>query len=324
MDVVFHGLFAFKYGSVCELRIFEDAGRRLVVATELDDNPGTSAINAVEALARDVARDFGPMATTLIVHAPAGEGETCSPIWSEAAISDAGVAWNRTSREQIQEIVGVALPEPVMEECTMIFAGGEGHPLLGLIQADDDYLPLGARLTVVPVALLPWPHNPSRCSHHTRFDQLSEFYPPACWTKGVAGAHFFLTLTGQDFSACSYHEPDWSRVAEASVEVLEALPYEAELEEALAAASGRIEKSLEADALRSVFADPIVWSPGSDMATNGQHRACALKASGASLCVIDTNGEPVSVDVIGDPKARARADLASFWATQTFQPDNYR
>jgi hypothetical protein len=105
--------------------------------------------------------------------------------------------------------------------------------------------------------------------------------------------------------------------------VLEGLPLEAERDEALAATSGRFEEKLEAEALNSLFTDPIIWSPESDTVTNGQHRSCALKASGAPLCVVDTYGESVPSKSMGDPSDRARADLAAFWAGQTFQPDEY-
>jgi hypothetical protein len=320
MDVDFHGLYAFDRRSVCELRVFDAAGNRVVIATEVEDNPGMSVVNAIEALARDVERDFGEVPTTWISHFP-GAGAMASH-WAEASVGDAGVDWNETSRGQVEKLVGVELSEPTREQHTMAAVGGEHHPLLGLIEEEEEYPPLGSRLTVVPVALLPWPHNPADCPHHARFEQISQFYPPACWTTGAAGAHFFLTLTDQDFRACSYHEPDWCRVAEVSIEVFEALPLEAERDEALAALSGRFKEKLEAEALNSLFTDPIIWSPASDTVTNGQHRTCALKASGAPLCVVDTYGESVRLKAMGGPSDRARADLAAFWAGQTFQPDD--
>ena len=308
MNVVFHGLYAFDARSVCELRVFENATGRVVVATEVEDNPGMSVVNAIQALARDVERDFGEAPTTWISHFP-GAG-SMAPNWAEASVNDAGVDWNETSRGEVEKLVGVELSEPAREQHTMAAVGGEQHPLLGLIEDEEEYRPLGSRLMVVPVALLPWPHNPSRCPYHARFEQISRSYPPACWTTGAAGAHFFLTLTDEDFSTCLYHMPDWRRVAEVSVEVFEALPLEAERDEAIAAMSGRFTEKLEAEALNSLFTDPIAWSPESSTITNGQHRTCALKASGAPLCVIDTYGESVQLKAMGDPSDRARADLA--------------
>jgi hypothetical protein len=320
MNIVFHGLYAFDCRSVCELHVFEDAASRVVVATEVEDNPGMSVFNAVDSLARGVERDFGSLETTLIAHSPGDE--PLAPNWAEAPIHDAEGDWNATSRERVEKLVGVSLSEPAREQHTMAAVGGEQHPLLGLIEEEEEFRPLGSRLTVVPVTLLPWPHNPSRCPHHARFEQIAQLYPPACWTTGAAGAHFFLTLTDRHFRACSYHEPDWREVARVSVEVLEALPLEAERDEAITATSGRFKETLEAEALNSLFTDPIVWSPASGTVTNGQHRTCALKASGAPLCVIDTYGESVRLKAMGDPKDRARADLAAFWADQTFQPDD--
>jgi hypothetical protein len=321
MNAVFHGLYAFDDRSVCELRVFEDADRRVIVATEVADNPGMSVSNAVESLARDVRRDFGPMATTVIIHTP--NDEPLGREWAEAAVGDSEVTWETTSRAQVESMVGVELPEPDRALHTIAAVGGERHPLLGLIEVEEEWLPLGSRLTVVPTALLPWPHNPARCLYHERFEQLARCYPPARWTSGAAGAHFYLTLTDEDFGLCPYHAPDWCRVAAASVELLEALPPEAEHDEAIAATSGRFKETLEAEALGSLFTDPIRWSPESTTITNGQHRTCALKASGAPLCVIDTYGESVEVEALGDPSDRARADLAAFWAGQTFQPDAF-
>jgi hypothetical protein len=161
VDVVFHGLFAFDRRSVCELRVFEARDRRVVVATEVADNPGMSVVNAIESLARDVERDFGSLSTTLIVYAPAGEA--FAPLWSEASVDAQGVVWNRTSREQVHDVVGIDLPEPVIEQHTMVAVAGDDHPLLGLLQPEEEFPPLGSRLMVVPVALLPWAHNPARC-----------------------------------------------------------------------------------------------------------------------------------------------------------------
>jgi hypothetical protein len=128
MHLVFHGLYAFDTRSVCELRVFADANRMVVVATELEDNPGMSVVNAVKSLTSDVGRDFGSMETKLIVHAP--NGDAFPPIWTEAPLDD--LEWDRTSREQVENMVGTDLPEPVGKEHTMAAVGGDRHPLLGV------------------------------------------------------------------------------------------------------------------------------------------------------------------------------------------------
>jgi hypothetical protein len=319
MRLLFHGLFAFDDRSVCELRVFDAAGNRVVIATEVEDNPGMSVVNAIQALARDVQRDFGDAPTAWISHYP---GTKSMPSrWTEVAVDGPRPDWNRISREQAEQLVGKELPERSREEHTMEAVAGPSHPLLALKDDEPEYEPLGSRLTVVPVAALPWPHNPARCPHHPRFEQIGCCYPSRCWNSGVAGAHFFLTLTDSDFGSCEYHEPDWDRVAQASVDILEALPSEAELDDALDATSEHFSSKLELRALHSLFSDPIIWTEEGSSITNGQHRTCALKASGAPLCVVETDGRHIDPNLAGDPRLRARAHLAAFWARQTFEAD---
>jgi hypothetical protein len=317
MRSVFHGLFAFDDRSVCELRVFDAAGNRVVIATEVEDNPGMSVVNAIQALARDVERDFGEAPTTWISHYPGTE--SIPSHWSEVVVDGPRPDWNRISREHAGRLVEAELPERSREEHTMEAVAGPRHPLLALKDDEPEREPLGSRLTVVPVAALPWPHNPARCPHHPRFEQISRCYPSRCWDSGAPGAHFFLTLTDGDFSSCEYHEADWYRVAQASVQILEALPSEAELDDVLDAISEHFSSELELKALHSLFSDPIIWIGEASSITNGQHRACALKASGAPMCVVETDGRQIDTNMAGDPRLRARAHLAAFWARQTFE-----
>jgi hypothetical protein len=317
MNSVFHGLYAFDDRSVCELRVFDAAGNRVVIATEVEDNPGMSVVNAILALARDVERDFGEAPTTWISHYPGAE--SMASHWSEVVVDGPKPDWNRISREHAEEMVGAELPERCLDEHTMEAVARPSHPLLALKDDEPEREPLGSRLTIVPVAALPWPHNPADCPHHPRFEEISRCYPSGCWKSGAPGAHFFLTLTDRDFSSCGYHEPDWYRVAQASVEILEALPPEAELDDVGDAMSGRFSSELELEALHSLFSDPIIWTEEGSSITNGQHRTCALRASGAPLCVVETDGRQIDLNVAGDPRLRARAHLAAFWALQTFE-----
>jgi hypothetical protein len=39
-------------------------------------------------------------------------------------------------------------------------------------------------------------------------------------------------------------------------------------------------------ALGSLFSKPINWAPGESVLTNGQHRSCALRHSGAAQCPV--------------------------------------
>jgi hypothetical protein len=320
MNSVFHGLYAFDDRSVCELRVFDGACNRVVIATEVEDNPGMSVVNAIQALARDVERDFGEEPTIWISHFPGTE--SMASHWSEVVVDGPRPDWHRISREHAEGLVEAELLERSREEHTMEAVAGPRHPLLALKDDEPDSEPLGSRLTVVPVAALPWPHNPARCPHHSRFEQISRCYPLRCRESGAPGAQFFLTLSESDFESCEYHEPDWYAVAQASVEVLEALSLDAELDDAIEATSGHFSSELELKALHSLFADPIIWTEEGSSITNGQHRTCALKASGAPLCVVETDGRQIDHVLAGDPKLRARAHLAAFWAHQTFKGGN--
>lgn len=56
----------------CRLRIFTAPGRAVVIATEMDDNPGTSVTNMAGPLAAQVSQEFGlPLETLVwIEHSP--------------------------------------------------------------------------------------------------------------------------------------------------------------------------------------------------------------------------------------------------------------
>jgi hypothetical protein len=76
----------------------------------------------------------------------------------------------------------------------------------------------------------------------------------------------------------------------------------------LSAADGR--------ALLSLFTDPIIWTPGSLMLINGQHRTCALREAGAEFCAVDTEGYGAPSAYPASPNAAASALLASYWTAQ--------
>ncbi len=50
----------------CRLRIFTVSGRAVVIATEMDDNPGTSVTNMAGPLAAQVSQAFGLPLKTLV------------------------------------------------------------------------------------------------------------------------------------------------------------------------------------------------------------------------------------------------------------------
>lgn len=140
-------------------------------------------------------------------------------------------------------------------------------------------------------SVLPFAHDPFRCAHDERFNEIAGFYEGADIEDAtVVGAHWFLTLSADDFERCEYHERDWSQIAAASVAVLEAIGPQGSRDEMRTACAKQKLPPADGRALLSLSVDPIIWTPGSLSLTNGQHRSCALRAAGAELCVVDTSG----------------------------------
>jgi hypothetical protein len=143
----------------------------------------------------------------------------------------------------------------------------------------EDWL-VSEQFRVVRVSSLPYGHLQSRCTHAALFKDA--------WQEG-AGRRFFDGLTDEQLASCYYHRlADWREVARASVRIFRAHQNElwSTLDEVLATLP--LPKR-ERDQLWWLFHDPIIWGGEADTVTNGQHRICAIRASGARLCVIDHN-----------------------------------
>lgn len=313
-DLLFKNLFAYDWRSIGWLRVFRlETGEGVAVVVEPDDNPGASAVNAAEGLLRDLRRAFpGLQPLRVFVHFP---DDPHGPGWLELRNSDEKIAFERRTVEAVYELVGVRpVDDGEVDEATCAFFGGEQHPLLALIPPPDPPRDRLRDLCVIAVADLPWAHNPSRCKWSERFEQVEAFYPSSGHPDPAAGAHWFLTLTDDDLAACWYHRADWHRIAEVSVHVFRSLASDAKPEDALAAVEAELGDSPEGRWCCSLFVDPIVCRPKGRSVTNGQHRACALRASGAPVCVVDVGDEYVGEPRPADPWRRAAGDIASFWA----------
>jgi|NGEPerStandDraft_6_1074524.scaffolds.fasta_scaffold44113_2 hypothetical protein len=162
-------------------------------------------------------------------------------------------------------------------------------------------------MQVVAVADLPWPHNPSKCAHIDRFNAVRGFYDKSFDGHIPAGAHFFLSLDADCLAVCAYHQHDWLAIAAASVDLLTGLPPGSDRDDVLSAAADLLPAGPDRLELGFLFSDPITWSPSTTSITNGQHRTCALKASGATLCAALTYGERDYVAAPGDTR-RPRAE----------------
>jgi hypothetical protein len=151
----------------------------------------------------------------------------------------------------------------------------------------DDWL-VREQFRVVRVTSIPYSHNPSNCDHHEFFDH------DAPW-DGRAGRRFFENLTEDQLRSCTYHQlADWKLVAKRSVELFRAYRDRlvSELVDLLGEGAPLTALGLSASDrahLFWLFADPIVWGGDAPTVVNGQHRTCAIRASGAAQCVIDHN-----------------------------------
>lgn len=104
-----------------------------------------------------------------------------------------------------------------------------------------------------------------------------------------SGRRFYESLSGEQLASCCYHRlADWRTVAQASVRLFREYRdrFQSDLHDAVLDVS---RPRRDCEQLHWLFHDPIVWGGEADSVTNGQHRICAIRASGARLCVIDHN-----------------------------------
>jgi hypothetical protein len=111
----------------------------------------------------------------------------------------------------------------------------------------------------------------------------------------LAGERFIASLTPRDRAICKYHQGNWAAIANASTDIV-------------ARIDGRKPGAYlgAADALRlpnrdkmwllSLFWDPIVLSQDRTEYTNGQHRGCALRFSGADRAAVIVDFETIIDD----------------------------
>jgi hypothetical protein len=309
MAAHFDDLFAFET-AVCHLRVFGGDAAPIALAMELDDNPGPSVVNAAEALTRRIAQAFGGGCRLFAIFP--GPDATWTEILEEPK-SKRTTFRSHVNHAEVERLAGEAVTLPHPGTCTAATLGGSRHPLLGLIPPEEELPSMLDEMQVVAVADLPWPHNPSKCAHIDRFNAVRGFYDKSFAGHIPAGAHFFLSLDADCFTACAYHEHDWLAIAAASVDLLTGLPPGSDRDDVLSAAADLLPAGPDRLELGFLFSDPITWSPSTTSITNGQHRTCALKASGATLCAALTYGERDYVAAPGDARRRAQSILGTYW-----------
>ena len=105
----------------------------------------------------------------------------------------------------------------------------------------------------------------------------------------AAGRAFIDSLTPADLLICPYHQGcDWRVVADASVKMLARLDSPGDSDyEVVAREFGLADAELRA--LMSLFDDPISLGDDRQGYTNGQHRSCAVRFSGAKRVAVEVD-----------------------------------
>lgn len=314
MSARFDDLFAYGRSGICHLRVYKTGeGESIALVVELEDNPGVSVINGAEGLIDRIVAVFGRRPRLFTIF-PKHEARW-TEILGTPGSSDVDFASN-IEHIAVERIVGEPVELPAPGECTTETLGGTSHPLRSLIPPPETPPNMLDGMQVVAVADLPWAHNPWKCAHAERYQAVRKLYGKGCSGEIASGAHFFLSLDADQLAACPYHQHDWLAIAAASVKLLNRLPPTSSQEEVLKAADKLLHRSSDRSQLHLLFTDPIAWHPDSTTITNGQHRACALKAANAPLCVALTHNELPGNAAPADPRRRAQRTLAEYWMKQ--------
>ena len=286
----FHGLIAAPPDGIIGiywLRLYAVAGGHVAVATEVPGNPGASVVNASDSIIDEVLRRFGVDRAGLMFFAvmPANAvGPEARQVWRV----EQGSVFVRAELDEVRMAVGqhlASLPPHAQLLRRVMEMGGD----LG----DEVHEPV---FEAVRIAGLPPPHLPFRCAFADRFQRMKAELggPDAGGAETALGERFLASLTSADRAACRFHAADWRAIAEASVQIIEAAASSDRTQLAKIARSFRI-PDVERRWLVSLFRDPLVIHQR--QFSNGQHRGCALRFSGATYVAAVTRfttrrGEP--------------------------------
>jgi hypothetical protein len=132
------------------------------------------------------------------------------------------------------------------------------------------------------VSDLPWPHYPFKCTFNADFEAKHGTTDPETTQENFK--QFVENETNP--SECLRHTPDWRPAADAAVEVSQHYGPTSESQAVPHFATSN--HSEEVKRLVLIFwRDPIKWMPGKPQLNDGQHRTCALKASGAKSVIYE-------------------------------------
>lgn len=278
------------------VRSYESTTGSLIVVTEVPGNPGRSVVNTISRIATDLRqRSLVPTSgARWFACFPGGFGGQSRAIYIEASVGESGeVDWpgHEYSIEEMDELLGAPLARlPAHEEVLrrVLDIGGILPPLPDVL-----------RWEIVPGESLPPPADPFRCDLHSEFLAFVAQHESAGRGRAETSAMFFSALSADDYGRCRRHTGDWSKIAATAVSIVEKLGPFAEVGAIRAAADEYALDPTEQRWLHSIFADPMWWNE--DGYGNGQHRGCALRASGAPqviLAAVDSGTGPGEVWVV--------------------------
>jgi hypothetical protein len=275
--------FPHKNDGIFWLRLYQGELKYIAVITEVPGNPSLSATNGAEHIADYVLSRFGIAAEDLVFFEvwPRGALPTIGPQIHRVQFHGS-LKWDKLTMSDLEQYIGDKLPNlPDHEELygeVLTLGGGNVQKV---------WRPI---FDVVPVKELPFPHNPSGCKHIDRFakyeDAVREEDLAGVDIQLEAGSRFLKSLTPREIRTCEYHKANWKLIAEESVRIVTTLG-ELDPEVYVDMADKASIPAKERTWLASLFYDPIHIGGGSF--TNGQHRACALRFSGAPLATVVIN-----------------------------------
>lgn len=260
------------------LRLYQSKGRFLAVVTEVPGNPGPSPMNGHRTLLDTLRKGFKVPRDrlTLFEICPSGCLESNTSV-SRVEL-DHEPRWIESSVAEIETLVGPLARLPDHEALVR-----EVEQLGGLVKE-----PIMRHVfDAVRIQELPPPHRPSHCAHYGRFERILKDVPDMGqhWHSRAlkAGSLFLESLQPADLKACPRHQANWRAIADHSVAILHEIGPRDDSEDYVRAASQRLDGKDRAW-LSSLFRAPILIGGGAY--TDGQHRGCALRFSGAERAAI--------------------------------------
>ncbi len=279
-----HELIAVPFGGrasgIYWLRLYAGQVAHVAVLTEVPGNPSFSVTNGISQIASYLHERFGTLPSQLVIFViwPRGANGLDPSVVHRVRFGQSA-PWPESSRGEIEALVGAPLPELP-----------EHGELYGRVLDLGGGTTQGRRRPIfeaLAVSDLPPPHRLFRCLHAARFDSLAARTSAASVsgiTPGVDIGQLFLdSLTPADIKACPRHAGGWKSIADESVRIIETNAGGDSADYVAEARRGHLPHD-DLAWLVSLFRDPVDISGRAYI--DGQHRACALRFSGAERAAV--------------------------------------